>query len=82
MEKYIVHRNSSGNYYKHSMYEEIPQEVRELFYAGKVTVGIPYGQSGAVPCQPMTIQEARDFMNTAMEERFQEYWKRLKGQVR
>lgn len=78
VENYIVHRNSSGNYYKRSMYEEIPQEVRELFYAGKTTIGIPFGQVGSVPCQAMTTQEAREFMERTMEERFQEYWKSMR----
>ncbi len=71
VEKYIAHRNRSGNYYRPSMYEQIPQEIRNLFYAGKVTIGIPFGQDGYVPCQVMTISEAREFMSRKMEERFQ-----------
>lgn len=71
VEKYIVHRNSSGNYYRLSIYEEIPQEIRSLFYDGKVTIGVPFGQDGYIPSQVMTISEAREFMRDKMEERFQ-----------
>lgn len=71
VEKYIAHRNSSGNYYRPSIYEEIPQEIRNLFYAGKVTIGVPFGQDGYIPSQAMTIPEAREFMRDKMEERFQ-----------
>lgn len=77
VENYIVHRNRSGNHYKRSMYEEIPQEVRELFYAGNTTIGIPFGQVSSVACQAMTIQQARNFMQTVMEKRFQEWFARL-----
>ncbi len=77
VEKYIVHRNSSGNYYRPSMYEQMPQEIRNLFYAGKVTIGVPFGQDGYIPTQVMTIPEAREFMSAKMEERFQEYWKSI-----
>lgn len=76
VEKYIVYRNSTGHYYKCSLYEEICPEVRELFYNGKVTIGIPFGQSGTVPCQSMTIQEAKEFVQTVMENRFQQHWKK------
>ncbi len=79
VEKYIVHRNSSGNYYRPSMYEQMPQEIRNLFYAGKVTIGIPFGQDGYVPSQVMTIPEAREFMNNKMENRFEDYWKTMRG---
>lgn len=78
VEKYIVYRNSSGNYYKPSMYEQMPQEIRNLFYAGKVTIGVPFGQDGNIPCQAMTIPEAREFMSNKMEERFQKYWERMR----
>lgn len=71
VEKYIAHRNSSGNYYRPSIYEEIPQEIRSLFYDGKVTIGVPFGQDGYIPSQVMTIPEAREFMRDKMEERFQ-----------
>lgn len=71
VEKYIVHRNSSGNYYRPSMYEQMPQEIRSLFYAGKVTIGVPFGQDGYIPSQVMTIPEAREFMRDKMEERCQ-----------
>ena len=71
VEKFIVHRNSSGNYYRPSMYEQMPQEIRNLFYAGKVTIGVPFGQDGYIPYQEMTIPEAREFMSRKMEERFQ-----------
>lgn len=77
VEKYIVHRNSSGNYYRPSMYEQMPQEIRNLFYAGKVTIGVPFGQDGHIPSQVMTIPEAREFMRDKMEERFQEYLKSI-----
>lgn len=73
VEKYIAHRNSSGNYYRPSMYEQMPQEIRNLFYAGKVTIGVPFGQDGYIPFQAMTIPEARKFMSRKMEERFQKY---------
>lgn len=79
VEKYIVHRNSSGNYYRPSMYEQMPQEIRNLFYAGKVTIGVPFGQDGYVPSQVMTIPEAREFMSRKMEDRFEDYWKTMKG---
>lgn len=79
VEKYIVHRNSSGNYYRPSMYEQMPQEIRNLFYAGKVTIGVPFGQDGCIPSQVMTIPEAREFMRDKMEERFQKYWKMVRG---
>lgn len=79
VEKYIVHRNRSGNYYRPSIYEQMPQEIRNLFYAGKVTIGIPFGQDGYVPCQVMTISEAREFMSRKMEERFQQYYKTMRG---
>ena len=78
MEKYIAHRNRSGNYYRPSMYEQMPQEIRNLFYTGKVTIGVPFGQDGYVPCQAMTIPEAREFMSRKMEERFQKYWERIR----
>lgn len=77
VEKYIVHRNSSGNYYRPSMYEQMPQEIRNLFYTGKVTIGVPFGQDGYIPSQVMTIPEAREFMSRKMEERFQKYWKSI-----
>lgn len=73
VEKYITHRNRSGNYYRPSMYEQMPQEIRCLFYAGKVTIGVPFGQDGYIPCQVMTIQEAREFMSRKMEERYRRY---------
>lgn len=73
VEKYIVHRNSSGNYYRPSIYEQMPQEIRSLFYAGKVTIGVPFGQDGHIPCQVMTIPEAREFMRNKMEERYRRY---------
>ena len=79
VEKYIVHRNSSGKYYRPSMYEQMPQEIRSLFYDGKVTIGVPFGQNGYVPCQAMTISEAREFMSRKMEERFQKYYERMRG---
>ena len=77
VEKYIVHRNSSGNYYRPSMYEQMPQEIRNLFYAGKVTIGVPFGQDGYIPSQAMTIPEAREFMRDKMEQRFQKYLKSI-----
>lgn len=77
VEKYIVHRNSSGNYYRPSMYEQMPQEIRNLFYTGKVTIGVPFGQDGYIHSQVMTIPEAREFMSRKMEERFQKYWKSI-----
>lgn len=73
VENYIVRRNSSGSYYRPSMYEQMPQEIRSLFYAGKVTIGVPFGQDGYIPCQVMTIQEAREFMSRKMEERYRRY---------
>lgn len=79
VEKYIAHRNSSGNYYRPSIYEEIPQEIRSLFYDGKVTIGVPFGQDGYIPSQVMTIPEAREFMRDKMEERFQKYYKTMRG---
>jgi len=78
VEKYIAHRNSSGNYYRPSMYEQMPQEIRNLFYTGKVTIGVPFGQDGYIPSQVMTIPEAREFMSNKMEERFQKYWERIR----
>lgn len=79
VEKYIVLRNSSGNYYKPSMYEQMPQEIRNLFYAGNVTIGVPFGQDGYMDSQAMTIPEAREFMSRKMEERFQKYYKLIRG---
>lgn len=78
VEKYIVHRNSSGNYYRPSMYEQMPQEIRNLFYTGKVTIGVPFGQDGYIDSQAMTIPEAREFMSRKMEERFQKYFERMR----
>lgn len=77
VEKYIAHRNGNGNYYRPSMYEQMPQEIRNLFYAGKVTIGVPFGQDGYVPSQVMTIPEVREFMRDKMEERLQKYWKSI-----
>ena len=79
VEKYIVHRNSSGNYYRPSMYEQMPQEIRNLFYAGKVTIGVPFGQGGYIPSQVMTFQQAREFMSGVMEKRFERYWEMVRG---
>ena len=79
VEKYISYRNGSGNYYIPSMYERMPPEIRSLLYAGKVTIGIPFGQDGYVPSQVMTIPEAREFMNNKMENRFEDYWKTMRG---
>lgn len=79
VENYIVRRNSSGNYYRPSMYEQMPQEIRNLFYAGKVTIGIPFGQDGYIPSQTMTIPEAREFMIRKMEERFQKHYENMRG---
>lgn len=78
VEKYIVHRNSSGNYYMPSKYEQMPQEIRNLFYDGKVTIGVPFGQDGYIPSQVMTIPEAREFMSCKMEERFQKYYEKMR----
>lgn len=78
VEKYIVHRNSSGNYYMPSIYEQMPQEIRNLFYDGKVTIGIPFGQDGHISSQVMTIPEAREFMSRKMEERFQKYYEKMR----
>lgn len=78
VEKFIVHRNSNGNYYRPSMYEQMPQEIRNLFYAGKVTIGVPFGQDGYIPSQVMTIPEAREFMSRKMEERFQKYYEKMR----
>ena len=78
VEKYIAHRNRSGNYYRPSMYEQMPQEIRNLFYAGKITIGVPFGQDGYIPSQVMTIPEAREFMRDKMEERFQKYYKTIR----
>ena len=71
IEDYIAYRNSNGRYFMRSMYEEIPQEIRSLLYDGKITIGVPFGQDGYIPCQIMTFQQAREFMNNKMEERFQ-----------
>ncbi len=73
VENYINFRKSIGGFYKPSIYEQMPQEIRNLFYDGKVTIGIPFGQDGYVPCQVMTIQEAREFMSRKMEERYRKY---------
>lgn len=73
VEAYIVLRNSTYHY-RPSIYEEIPMEVRKLFYEGKVTIGIPFAQVDSTPCQVMTIQEAKEYMRTTMENRFQKYW--------
>lgn len=73
VEPYIVRRNSTYHY-RPSIYEQIPSEVRNLFNEGKVTIGIPFGQADSTPCQVMTIQEAKVFMSTIMENRFQKYW--------
>ena len=73
VENYISFRKSIGGFYRPSIYEEVPQEIRNLFYAGKVTIGVPFGQDGHIPCQVMTIPEAREFMKRKMEERFQKY---------
>jgi len=73
VENYINFRKSIGGFYRPSIYEEVPQEIRSLFYDGKVTIGIPFGQDGYVPCQVMTIQEAREFMSRKMEERYRRY---------
>ena len=78
VEKYIVHCNSNGNYYRPSIYEEVPQEIRNLFYAGKVTIGVPFRQDDYMPCQAMTIPEAREFMSRKMEERFQKYYENMR----
>lgn len=48
--------------------------VRELLESGKVLIGLPFG-SGTEP-KPMTTAEAREFMQTVMEERFQEHWRK------
>lgn len=74
VEKYITYRNSKGRYYKCSICEEIPAEIRNWFYEGKVTIGVPYGHGlgGSMPCQVMTFQEAREFMKARMEELFKE----------
>lgn len=74
VENYINFRKNIGGFCFPCIYEQIPQEIRSMFYSGKVTIGIPYGQEGITPCQIMTIQEARDFMSNTMEERFQKHW--------
>lgn len=80
VEDYIDYRNRTGNYYKLSICEEIPKEIRKLFYDGKTTIGVPYGHGlgQPVPCQAMTFREAREFMQDRMEERFQKYWENMK----
>jgi len=77
VEPYIVRRNSFYHY-RPSIYEQIPSEVRNLFNEGKVTIGIPFGQADRTYCQVMTIQEAKEFMSTIMENRFQKYWARMR----
>lgn len=47
--------------------------VRELLESGKVLIGLPFGSGTEL--KPMTTAEAREFMQTVMEERFQEHWK-------
>lgn len=72
VEDYISYR-STGSYFKPSIYEEIPMEVRLWLYDGKITIGVPYGHGlgQPVPCQVMTFHEAREFMQARMEEQFQ-----------
>lgn len=74
VEDYITYRNSTGSYFKPSIYEEIPAEVCLWLYEGKITIGVPYGHGlgQPVPCQAMTFQEAREFMQARMEEQFQQ----------
>ena len=71
IEKHIAYRNSNGVHWKHSMYEDYIPDLRNLVYNGKVTIGVPFCAPDSEPCRVMTIQEARDFMNNKMEERFQ-----------
>lgn len=77
VEQYIALRNSTYHY-RPSIYEEIPLEVRNLFHEGKVTIGIPFAQADSTPCQVKTISEAKEFMSTIMENRFQKYWTRMR----
>ena len=77
VEQYIACRNSTYHY-RPSIYEQIPSEVRNLFNEGKVTIGIPFGQADSTYCQVMSILEAKEFMSTIMENRFQKYWARMR----
>jgi hypothetical protein len=51
--------------------------VRELLKQGKVIIGLPFGNDSEP--QTMTTAEAREFMSRKMEERFQKYYKTMRG---
>ena len=50
--------------------------VRKLLEQGKVIIGLPFGNDSEP--QIMTTAEARDFMESVMEERFQKHWNAMR----